>query len=510
MTLNNENKAGILLHITSLSGIEGIGTLGKEAHAFIDYLSAAGQRIWQILPINPTSIFSDNCPFQGYSLFAGEPLLINLELLVEKGDLKEEERMGFIERQGMQNMGQVDFPFLWKAKLGFGYSDFGVSPLWKAYLGFTKKNNRARAFYEFCERNNQWLDDYAYFMALKQIYGFEKPWHEWDEEDKSRKPGFNKKLVDKAEYCKYLQFVFDEQISSLLIKARRNGIELIGDIPIYPSYDSADVWANPDLFQLNEDGSMRWVAAVPPDYFSEDGQIWGSPVYNWDSNNTFKWWAARIEGLLEYHDALKFDHFRGIMEYGRIPPNEKTARNAKWVKGPGKQFFEYVRGKLGALPIIAEDLGIITPEIRQNLQELGFPGMNIFIFADLQDKGNMYLPENAKANSASYTGTHDNETLLQKMDGMDPSGRKSFVDYLNKSSEEGLNWKAIDLLYKSASNRVIIPMQDILGLGGEARMNNPSRTSGNWIWRMTEKQMDEFRKSIPHLRELAIKHNRYV
>jgi len=476
-------KAGILLHITSLPGDEPIGTLGKEAHKFLELLSAASQRSWQILPIHPTA--KNGNPFEPKSVFAGNPFFINLEKLVEKGDLELKCYQGYLDkcnrRSGDATVSYVDYAFL---------ARFKPEVLPQSFAGFSANKDKKRIsdYERFLERNEFWINDYA---------------------------GSDKRMVD---FRKYEQFVFDEQMIELHQAANSKGIELIGDMPIYPAYDSLDVLANKELFQLDNNVNRTSLPGVPPDDFSVDGQLWEKSVlYKWGSQATekenhsvFEWWCQRIRRLLGCHDVLRIDHFRAFESYGTVSPLESDARNAEWIPGPGKKFFDYIRDSLGEMPFIAEDLGTITPAVRELLARLGFPGMNVLLFADPLNKDHIYLPHNAKPNSVSYTGTHDNETMMQSIyETMDRKRKKAFLEYLGQSTEKEANWQAIDLLYNSSSNRVIIPMQDILALGKKARMNAPGTTNGNWRWRMTDEQSAEFSNYAgPHLEEISKRHNR--
>jgi 4-alpha-glucanotransferase len=528
-------KSGVLLHITSLSNDEGIGTLGPEAHEFVDLLARSGQAVWQVLPVHPTII--GDSPFQGPSVFAGNPNLVSLRALVATGDLLEEERDEFVrdwcafkDADAGRSDAYVEYGFIWEAKLGFDSfrTDYAHAPLRRAYERFRLEATAERrgAFEKFREANAEWLRDYVLFMAIKESYGFSIIWCEWQEAERFRQEGFEESVDLHARgFYEYVQFVFEEQIAALAKHALSRGVELIGDLAVYPGYDSADVWANRELFQLDADGEMTHVAAVPPDYFSADGQLWGNPLYAWGdaskSEALYEWWAKRMRREMGFFGRIKIDHFRGFESYGRVPADAETAREAKWTPGPGGPLFDYLERELGCLPIIAEDLGIVTDDVRALLKDVGCPGMRVFIFVnwDEYDCGeppesnpHAYLPHNADGNSNSvfYTGTHDNETLRQKIEDVMPeSERKAILTYLDRSSEEGVNWRAIDLISASGSDLVIFPAQDVLYLGPEARINNPSDNSGWWKWRLTPEQTDRLEgECAERLRAIALRHGR--
>lgn len=474
-------KAGILLHISSLPGRDAIGTLGKEAFQFVNYLKKAGQSLWQILPINPTG--ESDSPFNSESVFAGNPYFVDLENLVKKGDLEEKCYQDYLQKWKecslINPIDCVNYKFLKK---------FKPDILMQAYKGFNYNKDRQRnsKLEKFLEKNEFWINDYA--------------------------KKFDESLID---FYKYEQFAFDEQMTALHDTAKDNNIEFIGDLAFYPANGSVDVSSNKELFQLDKNGKLILVAAVPPDYFSKNGQLWGNPLYKWGEIGTkeehekiYRWWGERIKRMIQYHYILRLDHFRGFVDYGCVSSNEKDAKNAKWIKGPGKEFFDYLKNSLGELPLIAEDLGIITDDVRDLLKELSFPGMRILQFADFNDKNNYHLPHNATENSVFYTGTHDNETLMQKIHEMGNKERDIFLKYLSQSSEKQVNWQAIDLLSSSRANRVIIPMQDILALGPEARMNHPGEKYGNWKFRLSYKQFSELEDTASHLKELSEKYNR--
>ena len=513
----NKRKSGILLHITSLPGKEEIGTI-IDGEAFADSLIEAGQTMWQILPINPTSY--SNSPFLGPSVFAGNPALINLAKLAQNGDLLNKEYNSHITLWNKQKKQGIDFQFLWKEKLGFDKVK-SHSILKTAFHGFRERASSARAagFKLFCKNEEYWLDDYAEFMALKAVNGFSRCWNTWRHTHRDRDIGYNSYMPGELiDFFKYTQFIFHEQMTELKKYLEKKKIELIGDIPIYPGYDSADAWANRKLFQLDQKGNMQWVSGVPPDYFSSTGQRWGSPVYKWgaigtesDHTKLFHWWSKRFLRLYQYLDTIKIDHFIGFIRYARVQAKEKDARNAKWVKGPGKKLFKYLETALGSkLSVIAEDLGSITPNVKNQLEQLGYPGMKIFQFSDPGNNHSDHLPSTAPKNSVMYTGTHDNATISEFLHNkIGAKKRNDFMNYLNRSKERDLYFRIIDIILSAKSDRVIFPMQDILGLGKTARMNNPSKKIGLWKWRMNIIDVKKFLQLSPKLKQLTIKNGRY-
>lgn len=524
----NERKAGVLLHISSFPGTDAIGTI-NDGFKILRLFNQAQVRTWQILPIGPTII--GDSPFQGPSAFAGNPNLINLEALVTAGDLPRRalkdyylKYQNYLQRKKSEQESSSHFEFIWSHKLGFDRKSWGFKhgPLRAAFSNFKFKASRSRraAYAKFVKRcASVWLDDYALFMALKAAYGFPKQWSSWSKVDRFRQPGFGE-IADRddIEFYKYTQFVFDEQMLSLRRVARQLKIEIVGDIPMYPAYDSADVWANPDLFQLDNNLKVTHVACVPPDNFNpKGGQLWGNPLYRWGiigdrrtQLRVFNWWMARLRRLLEYHDVIKIDHFRGLVAYGRVAAGDKDARRAKWTGGPGVALFSYLRKRLGKLQIIAEDLGVITTPVREALNQLKFPGMRLLQFGNFSSMRSIHLPHAAPENSVMYTGTHDNPTLMEwYQDFCDKPQRSRIDEYLKSRSEElGISWQAIDLVLQSQANRAVLPMQDLLELGGDARMNFPSRI-GYWRWRMSSTQLSQFRKiALPRLRRLISSSNR--
>jgi 4-alpha-glucanotransferase len=484
-----DRASGILLHPTSLPGPHGIGELGPEAFAFVDYLVQAKQRRWQVLPLGPTG-YADS-PYASFSSFAGNPLLISIELLIREGDLQE----GSIDPVPTAFAGQrVDYGAViaWK---------FPVLRLAAARFQQHASPERIARYREFCETQSEWLDDYALFMAIKNAFDQRAKlegapssvWSEyWDRDIATRQPLAMEKwgeiCKDEIELHKIWQFFFIEQWSHLKAYANERGIQIIGDLPIYVAMDSADVWASPKAFCLDEEGKPRLVAGVPPDYFSETGQRWGNPVYNWDQmqQDDFRWWIRRFQGTRALVDIIRVDHFRGFEAGWSIPANEPTAIHGSWVKAPGVELFREVYSQLGVLPILAEDLGLITPEVEHLRDANQFPGMRVLQFAFESGPGpnNHFLPHNYVPNCVAYTGTHDNDTTL----GWYASRSKKQHDFLREYlgfEPRDVAWDMIRLAMASVAGLAIVPMQDVLRLGTEARMNLPASQRGNWAWRMS-------------------------
>jgi len=483
--------AGILLPITSLPSKYGIGCFSQSAYDFVDWLKEAGQTYWQFLPICPTS-FGDS-PYQSFSTYAGNPYFISLEALIEEGVLTQEEcdSADFGEMTDDINYEKIyyaRYPLLRKA---YERSDISKNPDYQVFLA----------------ENGWWLSDYALFMALKDSHGG-KPWHEWPEDECLRNPetldNCRRELYFDIEFQMYMQFKFFEQYRKLKKYANDKGIKFVGDIPIYVAMDSADVWANPELFQLDEKNVPLAVAGCPPDGFAADGQLWGNPLYRWDVHRDtgYAWWLKRLNHCFGLYDVTRIDHFRGFDEYYSIPYGNKTAHGGHWEKGPGLGLFRTVEEKLGWHEVIAEDLGYVTDTVRQLVRDSGFPGMKVLQFAfDTRDTGsaNDYLPHNYIENSICYTGTHDNETITGWLDSISEeelaSARNYLCDPYTPNAE--LYRPFIALVMRSASKSCIIPMQDWLGLDNTARTNKPSTLGINWRWRVSEEQLsDELKKEI--------------
>ena len=470
--------SGILMHISSLPSKYGIGTLGKEARRFVDFLVKAGQTYWQILPVCPTS-YGDS-PYQSFSSFAGNPYFIDLKQLCREGLLKKKEceACDF----GMEET-QVDYGLLYESRYRL---------LKKAYRRFLKKEPEAFAL--FCEEKKEWLDDYAAFMALKDAHGG-AAWHEWEEDLKFRRKeameAVRESFAEDIGFYKMLQYLFFRQWESLKQYANDRGIFIIGDVPIYVAGDSADVWANQDQFYLDQELHPIEVAGCPPDAFSEDGQLWGNPLFRWDvmKQDGYAWWTRRIQAMSALYDVVRIDHFRGFDSYYAIPAEEKTARNGAWKKGPGMDLFCRLKEQLGELNIIVEDLGFLTPSVRKLLKDSGFPGMKVLQFAFDPREESDYLPHNYTGHSVVYTGTHDNDTILGWLDTAPPECVQFAKEYLNLTRKEGYVWGMMRGAWASVSDLAIVPMQDILELSGEARMNTPSTLGCNWKWRAEKKDI---------------------
>lgn len=478
--MNFERSAGVLLHPTSLPGRYGIGDLGDSAYHFVDFLVAAKQRLWQVLPLGPTG-YGDS-PYQSFSAFAGNPLLISPDRLVIDG---------FLPAEAVEDV--PEFP---PAAVDFGsvieYKNALLRLAHEHFLANGHDDHHA-AFDRFCQNTAYWLDDYALFMALKQHHNEHEGgvWNTWPKPIAKRQvramKQWTKDLAGEIALHKFLQFLFFKQWLELKAYANRNGVKIIGDLPIFVANDSADVWAHPNLFHLDKNGSPSVVAGVPPDYFSETGQRWGNPLYNWNkvAENGYSWWIQRIHMNLVQTDIVRIDHFRGFEAYWEIPASEPTAVIGRWVKGPEAALFDAIQAKLGELPIIAEDLGVITPEVEALREQFGFPGMRILQFAFGGERNSSFLPYNYVRNTVVYTGTHDNETTL----GWYLNATEDERDHVRRytvSSGRDIVWDLIRLAYASVADIAIIPMQDLFVLGNEARMNYPGREGGWWQWRYTK------------------------
>jgi 4-alpha-glucanotransferase len=478
-------SSGILLHPTSLPGPFGIGDLGPQAYAFADFLVATGQSLWQVLPLGPTG-YGDS-PYACYSAFAGNSLLVSPELLVVEGLLAKDDL--------------ADLPSLPTERVNFErVHRFKDTVLQKAFQRYrrTPETGLRSGFESFCERGGPWLDDYALFRALKDAYGG-KAWNEWEPSLVRREPAAisrgSGQLREQVEAHKFYQFLFFKQWFALKQYCNERGVTLIGDIPIFVAHDSADVWTNPEQFKLDQNGVATVVAGVPPDYFSATGQLWGNPLYQWDRMlaDGFRWWIQRVHATLQTVDILRIDHFRGFVACWEIPGGDKTAERGRWAPAPGRELFTAIRNVHGELPIIAEDLGVITPDVVALRDEFGFPGMRILQFAFGSDARNIDLPHNYHKNAVVYTGTHDNDTTVGWFSSVAGEGstrsakeiereRKFCMKYLNSDGKE-IHWDFIRTVLASVANTAIIPLQDLLGLGTEARINLPNSTAGNWLWR---------------------------
>lgn len=477
MTSLNKRANGVLMHISSLPGDFGIGTFGKEAYKFVDFLKKSAQTYWQILPIGPTS-YGDS-PYQSFSTFAGNPYFIDLHILVQQGYLSDSDLYNIIWGEDKTS---VDYGKLYvNRRIIFE----------KVQKNFEK--NIPLDFNAFCDGNAFWLNDYSLFMAIKDAHNgvsFDNWENSLRHHDKESLSQWSKNNSSKIFYYKMLQYLFYKQWYALKNYANENGIKIIGDIPIYVAADSADVWSNPEQFSLNEDFKPIEVAGCPPDGFSADGQLWGNPVYNWEymKNDNYSWWKKRLELSLQIYDVLRIDHFRGFESYYCIKYGETTAKNGIWRKGPGSDLFKEIKMTYGELPIIAEDLGFLTDEVRQMLKDVGFPGMKVLQFAFDSRESSGYLPISYTQNSVVYTGTHDNDTLKGWMNSCSERDLKYAKEYL-RTDDKNLPQEMILAAMSSVSNTCILCMQDLIGLGGNARMNKPSTVGMNWKWRATSDQI---------------------
>ncbi len=477
--------SGILLHPTSLPGSFGIGDLGPEAFRFADFLNESRQSLWQVLPLGPTG-YGDS-PYACYSAFAGNTLLISPERLVDEGLLTSQD----LSEAPSFAAEQIDFQRVYEFK------DHLLS---KAFSRFRDAGNPElrNAFQQFSLQNAVWLDDYALFRALKDAHD-QKTWNSWERSLVRRDPmalaQAREDLSDSVEAHKFHQFLFFRQWFELKRYCNQHGIKMIGDIPIFVAQDSADVWTNPDQFQLDEDCKPVVVAGVPPDYFSKTGQFWGNPIYNWKHmiDDGFRWWIDRVRTTLQTVDMVRIDHFRGFVACWEIPGGDKTAERGQWVEAPGRTLFTTIRKALGTLPVIAEDLGVITPDVEKLRDDFGFPGMRILQFGFSSDATNIDLPHNYYSNVVVYTGTHDNDTAVGWFNSVAGAGstrdeeqiqheREFCMRYLNTKGNE-INWDFIRTVLASVANTAIVPLQDLLGLGTEARMNLPNSSTDNWSWR---------------------------
>ncbi len=473
--------SGVLLPIASLPSNYGIGSFSKSAYEFIDALEKAGQKYWQILPVGPTG-YGDS-PYQSVSTFAGNPYFIDPEALVENGLLTREECEGYDFGSSLR---YIDYEKIYLSRFDM---------LYKAYQRSNISVNKD--YQEFCKENAFWLEDYALYMAIKKNFGGQS-FHEWPEAVKLREKSviseYKSKLEDEVEFYTYIQFLFHSQWMGLREYAAQHGVKIIGDIPIYVAYDSADTWSHPELFQLDQNLIPIVVAGCPPDSFSANGQLWGNPLYRWEYHREteYEWWLQRISYSLHLYDVLRIDHFKGLDEYYAIPYGKATAEG-EWKKGPGYEFFEYIDKKLGKVNIIAEDLGYITQSVKDLLRKTGFPGMKILEFAFDSREASDYLPHNYAHNCVVYTGTHDNDTILGWFQQINEDDRAMALKYINREQKDikEINWDFIRLAMQSVADLCVIPVQDYLGLSSEARINIPSTVGNNWKWRLLEGEFQE-------------------
>ncbi len=475
-----QRSSGILMHISSLPSPYGIGTLGREAYKFVDFLRESGTKIWQVLPIGPTS-YGDS-PYQSFSTFAGNPYFIDLDMLKEEGILKESD---YAHLNPDKDADAVDYEYLYLTRYAVLRAAFkNAYPMLKA---------RVDAF----SAQRPWLFDYAFFSALKDRFGG-KAWSEWpNEEIRFREPDamtkYARALSEDIAFHSFVQYLFFGQWAKLKSYANRNGVLIFGDMPIYVAMDSADTWAEPHLFLLDEQRRPLCVAGVPPDYFTEDGQLWGNPIYNWPLHKKtgYEWWVRRMRAMFDYCDIMRVDHFIGFANYYEIPADAPTAKIGTWRNGPGSYFFQVLSREIPSLRIVAEDLGVVTPKVKRLLKVCGYPGMKVLLFGFDSDEKNMHLPANISPNTVLYTGTHDNDTVAgwwQKAG----EAEKSFARaYLNMDDDADVCKALISAAYASCADTVVIPMQDHLRLGSEARMNTPGTVGLNWKWRIRPEQLTD-------------------
>ena len=480
-----QRGSGLLLHITSLPSPYGIGDLGPGAFQFADFLSAAGQSFWQVLPLNPIDPACGNSPYSSNSAYAGNILLISPEALVADGFLAQNDLKGAPQFPAERCDYEAVIPY--KIKL-----------LDRAFQNFKRDKKYLSDFEGFCSINSYWLDDFAMFAVLKIRRFNWAVWDKWDNALRDRQPAalelIRQKYQEAIEREKFFQFIFYKQWHALRQYCNSQGVKLIGDIPIYVSYDSVDVWEHSHIFKLNEKKQATAMAGLPPDYFSQTGQLWGNPVYRWDvlRSEGYYWWLQRLEHNLSLFDIVRIDHFRGFVDFWEVPAGETTAINGCWVKAPAEDFFSVMTRKFPTLPLIAEDLGIITDEVRSIMAKFGFPGMKIMLFAFGEElKTHPYLPHNYPENCVVYTGTHDNNTVRGWYDlEASKNEKKNLAEYLRHRPDSHLiNWDLIKLALASKAKLALFPLQDVLGLGAEARMNTPSQTHGNWQWRVRADQL---------------------
>ncbi|MDQ7782761.1 MAG: 4-alpha-glucanotransferase [Desulfomonilaceae bacterium] len=486
----NRRSSGILLHLTSLPSRFGIGDLGPSAYKFADFLSETGQRLWQILPVNPPRP-DHYSPYQSPSAFAGNPLLISPELLVYEGLLDESDVQGSFEFPP----DRVDFPAAVAFKNGV---------LERAYRSFAR-NGKPAEYEQFCTESAYWLDDFALFVALEERYDGHV-WNQWPEDLRDRRPESllrakedHRETIERA---KFFQYIFYRQWKAFRDYCNGNGVRIFGDIPIYVDFNSADVWTHPHMFKLDDQKSPLVVSGVPPDYFSETGQLWGHPIYRWDAleETGYEWWMERIGHNLKLCDLVRIDHFRGFVGHWEVPAGEKTAMHGKWTAGPGSHFFRAVFDRFPELPIIAEDLGVITPDVVEVMEEFDFPGMKILLFAFGDDPAtNPYIPHNLVRNCVAYTGTHDNNTARGWFeDEISEEERRRVLNYIGREVPPAeIHWELVRMVMMSVADTAVFPLQDVLGLGSEDRMNMPSVPNGNWRWRLRPEMLtDELRSRL--------------
>lgn len=498
----NERGAGVLLHPTCFPGNQGIGTLDYTAFQFLNFLKKSGMTYWQVCPLGPTG-FGDS-PYQTFSAFAGNPYLIDLNKLIEAGLLENKDLEPFRFMPGSR----VDFGLLYQHKWPV------LQKAYRTYKAAAKKYKDLNSGFEsFKKTQHSWLDPYGLFMALKQKFEG-RCWQDWPAPFNSfhsiQEQDLDADILQQAESQKFLQFLFFKQWTAVKAHANSLGIQIIGDIPIFVSPDSVDVWCRPENFQVDKSGQPKAVAGCPPDYFSEDGQFWGNPLYDWSQHQKdgYSWWIDRFKASFLLYDVVRIDHFRGFEAYWSVPAGAKTAAEGKWVKGPGLDFFKAIQSALPDAKIIAEDLGFITPEVTQLLTNTGLPGMAVLQFAFGGGNDNYYLPHALRQNTVIFPGTHDNDTTLGWYENSDDELRDHVRRYLDISGE-AVGWDFIRASYRSVANLAIIPLQDLMSLGSSARMNEPGKALGNWQWRYQTWQLEQLtNESSQYLRDLSDLYNR--
>ncbi|GAB6137732.1 4-alpha-glucanotransferase [Halanaerobaculum tunisiense] len=496
-------SSGLLLHPISLPSDHGIGDLGSEAYRFVDFLAAAEQNLWQICPLGPTG-YGDS-PYQLLSAFAGNPYLISLDKLQQRGLLATVD----LEQEGEFAKDRIEYGKI---------IEFKIPLLKQAFYEFKKSatGQQKQKWATFCHQHKGWLEDYALFKAVKSYFNGQ-PWSDWDPEIKFRQPEalakYRAELQEEIEFRKFLQYIFFEQWTALKEYANQKGIQIIGDLPLFVALDSADVWANPEFFCLTEKKEPTKVAGVPPDYFSEEGQLWGNPLYDWDKlqEDNYSWWVARLKTKLELMDIMRLDHFKGFVNYWAVPSEADTARQGHWESGPREDFFQTVEEELGELPFISEDLGKIGLETKQLRDSLGLPGMKILQFAFHGGEDHDYLPHNYSKKAVVYTGTHDNNTTAGWYHEEASKEEKKMLhkyttDFVTDSDYEQPTWQLLQLAWASPAQVAIAPLQDILSLGSYARLNTPGAATGNWQWRY---QADQLTSNLATaLQDLTCRYNR--
>lgn len=485
-----ERSSGILMHISSLPSEYGVGDFGKKAYEFVDFLNETGQKLWQILPLGPTG-YGDS-PYQSYSSFAGNFIFIDMEEFVREGYIVEDKLLGLKVINYDDNL---DYEQVKKEKGKL------LEEVFETFLKKVEHDSLLKQSYEdFKKENAYWLEDYSLYMVLKDKFNG-LPWQQWRKVYKNKiKNRFEKEIIveKRLEYYRFMQYTFYKQWKRLKEYANSKGIKIVGDIPIFMATDSADTWSHPEIFQFTESRVPKRVAGCPPDYFSKTGQLWGNVLYDWKElkKQNYKWWIDRVKFCFETYDIVRIDHFRGFESYWSIKYGEKTAIRGHWEKGPGMELFRAIEKKLGKLPIIAEDLGLLTPQVKRLLKRSGYPGMKVLEFAFGGDKDNEYLPHRYEKNCVAYIGTHDNDTVVGWYESLDSETKYRCDEYLKKWLQEigrnywnPIEWRSIETLWSSEAQITIVQMQDLLGLGSFSRMNTPSTVGINWKWRMQEKDL---------------------